>query len=167
MGAVGRVSRVLVSYEPSRHGRAALWHALSVARAAGATVTVATVVPQERTDAGCTHCRATASAWNEQLRALAHEWLSEAAELVGDSPSVRYLAACGPERQVLTLAARKDDVDLVVVPWRRAERARRLLRRSLAERLRGHGRWDVVIAPPARSTTLRQGATTERRPRTG
>jgi hypothetical protein len=44
---------VLVTYEPSREGDAALAYALDLARAAGATLTVASVAPQERTDVGC------------------------------------------------------------------------------------------------------------------
>ena len=70
------VKSVLVTYEPSREGDAALSYALDIARAAGATLTVASVAPQERTDVGCAHCRASARAWNEQLRLLAHERLS-------------------------------------------------------------------------------------------
>ncbi len=138
---------VLVTYEPSREGDAALSYALDIARAAGATLTVASVAPQERTDVGCAHCRASARAWNEQLRLLAHEQLSAASNSIGSSQDVRYLAACGPERQVLAQAARQHEADIVVVPWRRAERLRRVVRLSLAEDLRLRGPWEVVIAP--------------------
>jgi hypothetical protein len=85
--------------------------------------------------------------WNEQLRLLAHEQLSAASGSIGDSQDIRYLAACGPERQVLAQAARQHEADVVVVPWRRAERLRRIARLSLAEDLRRRGPWEVVIAP--------------------
>jgi nucleotide-binding universal stress UspA family protein len=129
-----RVRSVLVAYEASREGGAALSYALDIARAAGATLTVASVAPQQRTDVGCARCRASARAWNEQLRLLAHERLSKAAKTIGDSPAVHYLAACGPECQVLAQAARQHEADIVVVPWRRAERLRRVVRLSLASR---------------------------------
>jgi nucleotide-binding universal stress UspA family protein len=147
-----KLKRVLVTYEPSREGDAALSYALDIARAAGATLTVASVAPQERTDVGCAHCRASARVWNEQLRLLAHERLSKAAKTIGDAPPVHYLAACGPERQVLTQAARQHEADIVVVPWRRAERLRRVVRQSLAEDLRRRGPWEVVIAPRTASS---------------
>ena len=143
-----RVRSVLVAYEPSREGDAALSYALDIARAASATLTVASVTPQERTDVGCAHCRASARAWNEQLRLLAHERLSTAAKIVGDSPAVNYVAACGPERQVLAQAARRYEADLVVVPWRRAERLRRVVRLSLAADLRLRGPWEVDPSRP-------------------
>lgn len=147
-----RVKSVLVAYEASREGHAALSYALDIARATGARLTVASVAPQERTDVGCAHCRASARAWNEQLRLLAHERLSTAATTIGDSPAVHYLAACGPERQVLAQAARQYEADLVIVPWRRAERLRRVVRLSLAEDLRLRGPWEVVIAPRTASS---------------
>ena len=151
-----RVKSVLVTYEPSRGGDAALSYALGIARAAGATLTVASVTPQERTDVGCASCRASAVAWNEQLRLLAHERLSEASNAIDDSRDVRYLAACGPERQVLAQAARQCEADIIVVPWPRAERLRRLLRLSPVEDLSQSGPWDVVIAPRAASSVLRR-----------
>lgn len=150
--ALEPVRSVLVAYEDSREGGAALCYALDIAWAAGATLTVASVAPQERTDVGCARCRASARAWNEQLRMLAHDQLSAASKSIGDSQDVRYLAACGPERQVLAEAARQHEADIVVVPWRRAERLRRVVRLSLAEDLRRRGPWEVVIAPRTASS---------------
>ncbi len=150
--ALEPVRSVLVAYDDSREGGAALSYALDIARAAGATLTVASVAAQERTDVGCAHCRASARAWNEQLRMLAHEQLSAASNSIGDSQDVHYLAACGPERQVLAQAARQHEADIVVVPWRRGERLRRVVRLSLAEDLRRRGPWEVVIAPRTASS---------------
>ena len=147
-----RVRHVLVAYEPSREGGAALSYALGIARANGATLTVASVAPQEATDVGCARCRASARAWNEQLRLFAHEQLSAAAKTIGDSSAVHYLAACGPERQVLAQAARQHEADIVVVPWRRAERLRRTVGLSLAEDLSQRGPWEVAIAPRTASS---------------
>ncbi len=143
------VRSVLVSYERSHAGDAALSYALEVARETGATLTVASVAPQERTDVGCAHCRAGARAWNEELRRLAHQRLSTLASTIGDSPNVQYLAACGPRHQVLAEAARQCDADTVVLPRQRAEALRRLLHLSAVEDLSRRGSWDVVTAPRA------------------
>ena len=146
-----KVKSVLVTYEPSREGDAAL-SSRSTSRGRPEPAHVASVAPRERTDVGCARCKASARVWNEQLRLLAHERLSEAAKAIGDAPDVRYLAACGPERQVLAQAARECEADIVVVPWRRAERLRRLVRLSLAEDLSLRGPWEVVIAPRTASS---------------
>ena len=139
---------VLVYYQPSRDGRAALAHGLALADDAGASLTVAAVTPQDRTDVGCAHCRATNARWNAQMRVVAHEQLSElAADLGESSPAVRYLAACGPTAPVLCAAAEQDGVDVIVLPHRRAERLRRLLRASLFEQLRRRCGSEIVVAP--------------------
>ncbi len=143
------VRSVLVSYEPSRAGDAALTYALEVARETGATLTVTSVAPQERTDVGCASCRAKARSWNEELRRLAHQRLSTVASTIGDSPDVRYLAACGPKRQVLAQAARQCGADTVVLPRQRAESLRRVLHLSAVADLSRRGSWHVVTAPRA------------------
>jgi nucleotide-binding universal stress UspA family protein len=150
------VRSVLVSYEPSRAGATALAYALEVARETGATLTVASVAPQERIDVGCARCRANARAWNEQLRLLAHRRLATAASTIGDSPDVHYLAACGPKRRVLAHAARQCEADIVVIPRPRAEPLRRLLRQSAMEDLSRRGSWEVVAAPRAECVGLRR-----------
>jgi nucleotide-binding universal stress UspA family protein len=150
------VKSVLVTCEPSRRGEAALSYALDLARSNGATLTVTSVAPQEPTDAGCASCRA--SALNEQLRLLAHERLSQAANAIGDSTGIRYLAACGPKRQVLAQAARHYEAHVIVLPWQRAERLRRHIPISTANRLSQQRPWEVLIAP-RRHKPLHDGAT--------
>jgi hypothetical protein len=48
---------VLIVYEASGNGRAALAHAESAARAAHARLTVLSVVPHQPENAGCAKCR--------------------------------------------------------------------------------------------------------------
>ena len=82
------------------------------------------------------------------MRVVAHERLSELeADLEESSAAVRYLAACGPTAPVLCAAARQYEVDVIVLPRRRAERLRRLLRISLFEQLRRRCESEVVIPP--------------------
>jgi hypothetical protein len=89
------VRRVLVSYEPSPLGRAALLHAMSVARDAGADLMVVSVAAHERADAGCARCRESAAIWNREMRSLAVEAVMEAASLVGPSRTVEYRVGYG------------------------------------------------------------------------
>jgi nucleotide-binding universal stress UspA family protein len=124
-----------------------LAHALSLATHPRAAVTVATVAPQERTDLGCGHCRANAAWRNDIVRHAAREWLSELAEELGDAPTVNYVAACGPTTPMLALVAERYEADTIVLPWRRGERLRRLLRTSTFEQLERRGRWEIVVAP--------------------
>ena len=87
------------------------------------------------------------------MRLVAHEQLSElAADLGESSPAVRYLAASGPTAPVLCAAAEQYEVDVIVLPRRRAERLRRLLRVSLYEQLRRQCRSEIVVAPCSCST---------------
>lgn len=74
----GRVKCVLVEYEPSSRGRAALFHAVRIAR-----------------------CRQSPALWNREMRSLAEEALAEAAALVGPSSATQYTIACGEPRAAL------------------------------------------------------------------
>ena len=156
--ASGRgVGSVLVSYEPSTNGRAALSYALALAGQRGAPLTIAAVAPQDRTDVGCAHCRATTARWNEQMRLVARERLSELSAHLEDPPtSVRYLAACGPTAGVLAQAAEHYAIDMIVLSWRPAERVRRLLRVSVPEQLGRQRRWEIVVAPRAAKFARRE-----------
>lgn len=148
---------VLVTYEASADGRAALAHALGIARAAGAPLTVIAVVPHERVDVGCARCRQSAVIWNHELGEIASEELIEAARLVGPSSAVAYDVARGPRTKAISDAARRSGADLIVLPCRRRGRARIRFSRDVTERLRREGRWRVVVAPPAAaSASLRE-----------
>ena len=115
-----------------------------------ASLTIAAVAPQDRTDVGCAHCRATTARWNEQMRLVARERLSELSARLKDPPtSIRYLAACGPTTGVLAQASEQYEIDMIVLPWRPAERVRRLLRVSVPEQLGRQRRWEIIVAPRA------------------
>ena len=154
---VRRPQHVLVPYEATAHGQAALSHALGIARAAEAPLTVVAVVPHERVDVGCARCRQSAVIWNRELGTIAEEELAEAARLVGRSSAVEYDVARGPRTRAISDAACRCGADLIVLPWRRPSRVRTLFSRDATERLSREGRWRVVVAPPAAANTpLRQ-----------
>lgn len=147
--ALGPLRRVLVSYESSPHGRAALFHALGVARRAGAPMTVVSVTTNEPVNVGCARCRRSAAIWNRELRSLAQENLAEAAGLVGSSPAVDYAVAVGRPVHAIGQAADRSGADVIVLPWEPSGRLRRLFSSTVAEELGKAGPWEVIVAPAA------------------
>src|SRR5947199_8283708 len=89
------ISRVLVQYESSEAGRAALFHALSIAREAEAHLTVSSVATRQPVGIGCASCRANTAFWNHELQTLAQEALAEAGHLLGPSATIDYVVARG------------------------------------------------------------------------
>jgi nucleotide-binding universal stress UspA family protein len=150
--AAGPRRRVLVSYESSARGRAALFHALGVAREAGVPLTVASVARKEPV-VGCARCRSNAVMWNRELRFLAEEDLTEAAGLVGPSPAIDYEVALGDPPRALSEVAARSGADVIVVPSESHGRLRRLFGTTLAADLSRSGRWHVIVAPAATSRT--------------
>jgi nucleotide-binding universal stress UspA family protein len=147
--AVDCPERVLVSYEASADGRAAHSHALGIAHPAGAALLVVAVVPHEATNVGCARCRWNAAMWNRELDAIAQEELGEAARLVGKPYAVEYDVARGPLATAIADAASRFRADLIVLPWRRSGRLRRLFSGDLVERVSRERAWRVVVAPTA------------------
>jgi len=138
---------VLVGFEPSQRGRAALLHALGVARQAAVPLTVVAVATQERVDVGCVRCRHSAALWNRELRALADEELAEAAKLVGPVSWVRYKVTVGRGARAISEAADSSGADVIVLPSERPRRFRRSSYNGVVEELRRAGRWTVIVAP--------------------
>jgi nucleotide-binding universal stress UspA family protein len=152
-----RPRRVLVTYEASADGHAALSHAVGIASAARAPLTVVVIVPHERENVGCARCRSNAAMWNRELEAIAKEELAEAARLVGGMPTVEYEVARGPRATAIAESASRCGADLIVLPWRRPARIWRMFARDVGEPLRRAGRWQVVVEPAAAGRTPVQG----------
>jgi nucleotide-binding universal stress UspA family protein len=142
------VKRVLVEYESSQRGRAALLHALRVAREAEAELTVVAVATRERV-VGCARCRQSAVLWNREMTSLGQEALGEAATIVGARPGTRYAIAYGDRKRALAEAAAACEAELVVVPWEPTGGLRGLFSAGLAEHLGRDDRWQVAVAPVA------------------
>lgn len=152
-GTIGRarsLTRVLVSYESSARGRAALLHALGLAERAGVPLTVASGARRGPV-VGCARCRSNAVIWNREMRLLAAEELAEATSLVGPSVAVDYTVAIGDPVVALGQVAADSGADVIVVPWEPSGRIRRLFSVRVAERLSRAGRWEVIVAPAATS----------------
>lgn len=142
------MKRVLVEYESSARGRAALLHALRVAREAEAELTVVAVATRERV-VGCARCRQSAVLWNREMASLAQEALDEAATIVGERPGIRYAIAHGDRKRALADAAAASEAELVVVQWEPTGGLRGLFSAGLAEHLGRDDRWQVAVAPVA------------------
>ena len=127
---------VLVLYEGSRRGAAALERAAETAARTHARLTVVAVAVLERAEARC--CDTRAGYWNQVVQELAAGDLDQARSLVGDGSSAEFKVMTGDSvLDVVALEARRSGADLVVVPsgrgihpWIRARRARRLQRRA-------------------------------------
>lgn len=127
---------VLVLYENSRRGAAAIQQAAQTAAQANARLTVVAVAVTETEDARC--CDTRAGYWNGVVRELAAEDLDRARRLlpIGTGAEFRVLI----ERSVLAalaLEAQRSQPDMVLVPsgrgihpWLRTRRARQLQRRA-------------------------------------
>jgi hypothetical protein len=141
---------VLVLYESSRDGHAALRHALALARGQGTTLTVLANTPIESLETGCLRCRGATARWNEALCEVAVEELADARMLLGDADGVEYLSERGRPREAIARAVRACGAGTIVVAGRRGPRLRRSLRRLAALRLRPAGCELLLAAPAAR-----------------
>lgn len=142
---------IVIVYEQSAAGRAALLHAHSLASQAGARLAVVAVASKERTDVGCGSCRQGAAFRNELACEGAESALSEARAVLSSCPSsvtVGYGLARGAFRRAVAQAAREQRADVIVLPAR-GGRLRRRFSRDRAAMLEGRTAGAVVVVPGA------------------
>lgn len=148
---------VLVWFQATPHGRAAIVHAQELASASGARLTVVAVAMRERVDVGCARCRQGAAIWNREMTDIGHEELQEAAGLLGGAGAAGYVLAFGSPAQAIVDTAIRCGADVIVLPSGRQgpllERRSGRLKRQLSQR----GVWCVVTAPPASASGSRVG----------
>ena len=149
------VRRVLVSYETSKRGQAALRHAVGLARASGSRLIVTAILPRAPIN-GCARCRQSAVLWNQEMRSMASEELAGAAKLVGECQDVEYVPSYGEPLPATAEAAERCAADVIVLP-EQPTGLRRLFSPRIAEKLRARGDWEVVVAgsDPAADQGLR------------
>jgi hypothetical protein len=93
--------QILVLYENSPRGAAAMEQAAEAAARANASLTVVVVAVTEREDAGC--CDTRAGYWNGVVRELASADLQRARSLLGDGTAAEFKVVAG--RSVLAALA--------------------------------------------------------------
>jgi len=80
------------------------------------------------------------------MRSVASEELAEAARLVGESGDVQYVPSYGELLPATAQAAERCAAGVIVLPEQPTGLGR-LFSARFAERLRGCGAWEVVVAP--------------------
>lgn len=129
-------AHILVLYENSRRGAAAIQQAAELAVRTNALLTVVAVAVTEPEDTRC--CDTRAVYWNGVVRELAVEDLARARALLGADTAAEFKVVT--ERSVpagLALEAERSRADMIVVPsdsgihpWSRSRRARQVQRRA-------------------------------------
>jgi nucleotide-binding universal stress UspA family protein len=118
---------LLVAYEPSRAGDAALDAAVLRASEADAELAVACVVPEE-VSRSC--CSISTGRWQEILEEDARAALSRARARVAGARDADYVVLRGRPADALAAAAHERGCDAVVVPGSPRGRTARALRRA-------------------------------------
>jgi nucleotide-binding universal stress UspA family protein len=118
---------LLVGYEPSRAGDAALDAAVLRAQEEGAALTVACVMPAE-VSRSC--CSISTGRWKQILEEDARAALARARARVDPARGADYLVLRGRPAEALAVAARERGCDVVVVPRSPRGRTARALRRA-------------------------------------
>jgi nucleotide-binding universal stress UspA family protein len=143
---------IVIVYERSAAGRAALLHAHSLAVDAGARLTVVAVGSRERTDIGCGSCRQGAAFRNQLAREGAEVALSDARTMLASVPPppalVGYELARGTFRRAVAQAACEHRAEVIVVPAR-GGRLRRRFSRDRVAMLQARTAGSVVVAAEA------------------
>jgi nucleotide-binding universal stress UspA family protein len=140
------VEQVLVRYEDTPRGLAALEHARVLADARGARLMVVAVAPHEVNHGGCAICRSTAGLYNRHMDEIAEEEISVAATHIGVCDRVEFVVAKGGSfgRAIGELAVQRG-ARTVVLPAPRGGRLARLLGRDEAELTRRRSAAEVIV----------------------
>jgi nucleotide-binding universal stress UspA family protein len=140
------VEQVLVRYEDTPRGLAALEHARVLAEGRGALLMVVAVAPHEVNHGGCAICRSTAGMYNRQMDEVAEEEISAAATHIEVCDRVEFVVAKGGGfmRAIGEVAVQRG-ARTVVLPAPRGGRLARLFRRDEAELTRRRGVAEVIV----------------------
>ena len=140
------VQQVLVRYEDTPRGLAALEHARVLAEARGARLIVVAVAPHEVNHGGCAICRSTAGLYNRHMDEIAEEEISAAETQLGVCDMVEFVVAKGGSfRRAIGELAVQRGARTVVLPAPRGSRLARLFGRDEAELTRRRSAAEVVV----------------------
>jgi nucleotide-binding universal stress UspA family protein len=140
------VELVLVRYEDTPRGLAALEHARVLADARGARLAVVAVAPHEVNQGGCAICRSTAGLYNRAMDEIAEEEIAAAATHVGVCDRVEFVVAKGGSfTRVIGELAVQRGARTVVLPAPRGGLLARLFGRDEAELTRRRSAAEVIV----------------------
>jgi nucleotide-binding universal stress UspA family protein len=137
---------VIVWFEDTPEGRAALLHAQHLSRATDARLTVLAVATHERV-VGCGRCLQGTVLWNIEMKKIAHEELCEAREILGPATPASYKLVVGRPADSISAAAAGKHADTVVLPWQRNRVLDPPQRRNVGRKVEANGPWKVIVAP--------------------
>jgi hypothetical protein len=140
----GYVSSVLVWFEDSAEGRAALARARELAQEWLARLTVVTVATHERV-VGCGRCLQGTVLWNLEMKKIAHEELLAARRILDGDDDVSYQLLVGDPADVITDAGLRTGAQVIVLPWHRESRLSPPNLRHVADHVGAEGSWRVVV----------------------
>jgi len=144
--SAAEVEQVLVRYEDTPHGLAALEHARALADARGARLMVVAVAPHEANHGGCAICHSTAGLYNRHMDEIAEEEIAAAATHVGVCDRVEFVVAKGGSfRRAIGEVAVQRGARTVVLPAPRGGRLARLFGRDEAELTRRRSAAEVIL----------------------
>jgi len=148
--AVAGVEQVLIRFEDTPRGFAALEHARVLADRRGARLAVIAVAPHEVNHGGCAICRSTAGMYNRQMDEIAEQEISAAATHIEVCDLVEFVVAKGGRfmRAIGEIAVQRG-ARTVVLPAPRGGRFVRLFRQDEAELTRRRGVAEVIVVDEA------------------
>ena len=146
----GYVRSVLIWFEDSAEGRAALAQAQELAQDWLARLTVVTVATHERV-IGCGRCLQGTVLWNLEMKKIAHEELVQAGRILDGADDVSYQLLVGDPAEVITDAGSRADAQVIVLPWHRESRLSPPNRRHVAEQVGARGSWRVMVVGAERA----------------
>jgi nucleotide-binding universal stress UspA family protein len=145
------VEQILVRYEDTPRGLAALDHARALADACGARLMVVAVAPHEVNHGGCAICRSSAGLYNRHMDEIAEEEIAAAATHVGVCDMVEFVVAKGGSfRRAIGELALQRGARTVVLPAPRGDRLARLFGRDEAELTRRRSTAEVIVVDVSR-----------------
>jgi len=153
--AEAEAEQVLIRFEDTPRGFAALEHARVLADRRGARLTVIAVAPHEVNHGGCAICRSTAGMYNRQMDEIAEEEISAAATHIEVCDLVEFVVAKGGRfiRAIGEIAVQRG-ARTVVLPAPPGGRLARLFRRDEAELTRRRGVAEVIVVDESILTSV-------------
>lgn len=154
-----QVPGVLIWFEATAGGRAALDQAYAVAERQQSPLTVITVATRERV-VGCGRCLQGTVLWNIEMKKIAYEELLEAQRILDGAAEVAYEVVVGDPAEAITAAAARTSAGTIVLPpdrgGRFVPRNRRNVSRKVTQAL---GLAHSHTASPSPSVATAQRAT--------
>lgn len=129
-----QVPGVLIWFEATAGGRAALAQAHAIAERKQSFLTVITVATRERV-VGCGRCLQGTVLWNIEMKKIAHEELLEARRILDGVKEVAYEVVVGDPAEAVAAAAARAGAGTILLPPDRGGRFVPANRRNVSRKV--------------------------------